>query len=519
MSVIVIRSRIIVYYSLLIYYFIIVIITGGVILSDLKGIFRQHLIRVDEYVNFEDHLEKGFTDLLEPFIASLEDDGALPYLIGEKRRYRASPLASSIIWLEDAGLLPIEVLNTLQDKLIFLKDNYENVDAQCSSKIKENEDKQAWSLCEGASVWSTSLAIMALLDHHGNGLKKAEKYKDAIIWLANQQKLEEKGWAYQKWDNCSVNIVMTSLAMQALAMTLNPKNIAEFNFSEENKKTILKALNLGFEYLEGNIAIKNNISYWCFEGKPNCAATTWAMLAIKYYTQVDGIDNNIEDFFKKHILKCMNFIIYKMPKNIEKWFDEQIVNEGGAKYSKQKNYYSFTPTLLIQLFYLGLSPYHPKVINQIIWLLKNKDKWKITRYDVEKGGTFTYAMTVSVVFKWLSLVGCNASMLLIDSKLIKIRLSKKIYGFYTTENNPIKIISKKHLHFWNTIYIVVLFFTILGFFAFSRLHKWLKLFIPKLIPSATDWHDIYISIISTIIIGALSLLSAKMLAIIKRRFL
>lgn len=398
-------------------------------MSDLKSIFRQYLIRLDEYVNFEDHLEKGFTDLLEPFIASLEDDGALPYLIGDKQRYRASPLASSIIWLENAGLLPIEVLNTLQDKLIFLRDNYENSDVQCSSKMKEDEDKQAWSLCEGASVWSTSLAIMALLDNHGNGLKKAKKYKDAIIWLAKQQKLEEKGWAYQKWDNCSVNTVMTSLAMQALAMILNPKNIVEFNFSEEEKKIILKALNLGFEYLKEKIVLENNISYWRFEEKPNCAATTWAMLAIKYYTQVNGVDNNIEDFFKEHILRCINFIISKMPKRIEKWLDEQIVYEGGAKYSKQKNYYSFTPTLLIQLFDLGLSPYHPKVVNQIIWLLKNKDKWKITKYDVEKGGTFTYAMTVSVVFKWLSLVGCNASMLLIDSTSIRIRLSKKYMDF------------------------------------------------------------------------------------------
>lgn len=69
------------------------------------------------------------------------------------------------------------------------------------------------------------------------------------------------------------------------------------------------------------------------------------------------------------------------------------------------------------------------------------------------------------------------------------------------------------------IYIVVLFFTIFGFSAFNKLHDWLLLFLPKLIPSATDWRDIYISIISTIIIGALSFLSAKVLAIIKRWFL
>lgn len=484
-------------------------------LGDVKKAFYDHLSLLDKHFIYSDCIDKGISNLLRPFIDSLKEDGALPYLINSDERFRASPLASSIIWLEDAGLLSADVLDVLQDKLIFLKDNCENFDKDNGFIQKKPDDAEAWSYCEGASVWSTSLAVIALLDCNGNGVKKAEKFKGAILWLAEQKKLGDKGWAYQKWDNCSENAIMTSLAIQALTLTLSSQNVDKFNFTEDEKKIVSKSVNLGYDYLKTNIVNKGKYAYWCFENKPSCTATTWALFALKHSTNITNLDKGINSFYKSIGPKCINFILSNIPSKSERWMDEQIVCEGGAKYNKHKNYYSFTPTLLAQLFELGISPYHPKVINQIKWLLNNKSDWKITEYDVEKECTFTYAMTVSVIFKWLTMVGCNAEVLLWESKNINDKLTRFTFGFHSKKTYPERIVLKKKMDFWGTLCITAVFVAFL-LPHYIEISGWVAFYLSNILPSSADWHNVYINLISTGLYGALAFLFAKIVGLIRR---
>ncbi len=486
-------------------------------MMDIRTTYNEYLTRIDEYIELNNIVSQDLKELLEPFVFSIGDDGALPYLLGDNNRYRASPLASSIIWLENAGLLSISVLDIMQDKLIYLKDNYEKTDDNCKARRKNTEDQDAWSLCEGASVWSTGLAILALLDRHGNGIKKLSKFKKSILWLANQQQLENKGWGYQKIENCFVNVVMTSLSMQALSKTVihNEKYSNIMGFSDDEIKSIYKSLKLGYEYLNDSLKKDKSFYYWCFDDKPSCIATTWALLAIKYYSEVLKNDRTITETYDMVVNKCFNFILSKIPCKEEKWKAEQMVKEAGAKYSKQKSYYSFSPTLLSQLFDLGLSPYHPSVINQIKWLIHNKDDWKIEEYDRGTCCSFTYAMVSSVIIKWVLLVGCNAEMLLVDGNTTTENLQKKLYGFNNNRNTPYAIILKRRVYLYLSLAVSIFMMLIFGKSIFNGIHFLISNTF-SVFSSETDSHNLFISIISYFVCLALTFFLSKLLLLIRR---
>lgn len=447
-------------------------------MSKLEQEIREHIKCIDKLMDFSSFSDKTLDDWCRSLIEVMTAEGAVPYLLGDsKERYRASPLASVIISMNMANLLPDTAIDMMQNELLFLRDNPLEEDKHKTSREKEEEDRAGWSLSEGVSVWSTSLAIIALLENNELGKNKAEQYKDSILWLTEQQDTDSSGWGYQLWLNCEPNVIMSSLALRALVAAYKCKDV--FSFDDHEKRILNDSIIKGFNYLKNNIRFSGKGIYWTFKEQPHCAATTWALLALKKMSDAE-ISVEIKKFYSDNVMSGLAFLVNKMPKKIEKWKSEQIVCEAGAKYSKQKNYFSFSAALLLELFEVGMSPYHPKVIKQIKWLLNNVEEWKIEEYDTGEKCSFTYAMVLSTIVKWVTLVGKENAYSLTRINLKKyVSLLEKIYGMPVMTQQRFQIIYKPQMYKNITsgiIGVAALLFMINIWKYITRLATWLMTF-------------------------------------------
>ena len=200
-------------------------------MSNLKESIKQHNANLEQYLKFENFTGKTLNKWIEPLLESITDDGSISYLLGIKNneRYRASPLASTLIWMCEARLLPETAIDIMQNKLLYLRDHCEEGDKHKGNAQKKNEDIDGWSMAEGVSVWSTSMALIALMDESGVGISKSSLYKNSILWLVKQQKIEEKGWGYQLSVNCKENIIMTALVLRVVSTALINKSYFQFD--------------------------------------------------------------------------------------------------------------------------------------------------------------------------------------------------------------------------------------------------------------------------------------------------
>lgn len=479
-----------------------------------KDAFKKYIEDIDKHIELTKSTNKSLIDWMNPIIYSLTDDGAVPYLLNTNERFRASPLSSTIIWLENAGLLSSDVLRTMQNKLLFLKDECQENDPK-GNYDKYEDDKDGWSLAEGVSIWSTSLAIIALFDSDNYGLKLFPGFKASIIWLANQQDVNKKGWAYQAFDNCDVNEITSALAMQALAKVYN--NIELLDFDKNEKKLILRTLTNGFQYIKDVCIKSKTYTYWCFNGEYSFTATTWILVALAELITVSDIDNEIVDFYRKNKKRCFRYILSKMPQKEQKWADEQIVSEAGAKYSKQKSYYSFTPALIPQLLKLNISPYEPKIIKQIRWLLNNPDSWKISEYDKGRICTFTYAMIVAALVTWIRAVGlCLSSQLLYNPRSIFQKTRYKVLGFSdSNRSNQILMINTKIILFF-LILLIIFYFKPLLLIFFKKINDNFIFFWNEVSKkeNQTFFLSVLASLIASVIVGISIMLRQKIVALV-----
>lgn len=458
--------------------------------------WMNHLNIIDKYVDFTSLLNKNLEEMYAPLFNSFTDDGAVPYLIGTNCRYRASPLASIIIWMSMENLIPSSVSEKLYEMLIYLRD-HSITDPDEGRTYKNFEDRYGWSLAEGASVWSTSMAIIAFLSPNNDISKFTNEIKNSVIWLTNQNDDSVIGWGYQLFSNCSPNPIMTSLAIQALALALNERNKSYLKFSSEEEKLIRKAVNEGLKYLKDSCEKKGRMVYWSFAERPSCHATTWALLAFKIASEAnETFSDNCAEYFTTIREAAFAFLISKIPSK-GKWEDELLVEEDGAKYDKHKHYIAYTPTLLPQLFDLGLSPFHPKVISQVSWLVANTDKWTIVKYDKNKYCSFTYAMVLSTIVSWTRRVGseCAKSILSPNNRLDKI--SFWVFGYKTSGFNMIQLVQRKRIPI---IIMIVVIGCLLLFFGqeINDLIRQLSQIIVSMWDSTeTDRHDVIINLIAS----------------------
>lgn len=431
---------------------------GDVIVSKLRESIISHVSILDDELNFEILTAKSLKEWFEPLLDSITDDGAVSYVLGNNNRFRASPLSSTIEWLTNSNLIPIDAVEVLQRKLIFLRDKNQPNDSVAGNTSKLTGDEYGWSLSEGVSVWSTSMALIALFDKYGNWKNYTKIIKESSIWLAKQRKTNGT-WAYQLDENCKESIIMTALAIRALSQFAINKSF--FSLSSDDEQLVSEALHNGFLFIKDNIIIdkKHNYTLWKFEDKENCAATTWVLLALKVLQRVQGLEieiDKIKEFYNLYLISSLKFVMSKVPKSNYRWETEQIVFEGGAKYNKQKNYQSFSATLLPQLFELGISPYEPKVINQIQWLINNPSEWKIETYNRGNVCTFTYAMVLSTIAYWIRKVGVvNAKIILKNDISPKEQITKKLFGQINQKNEPYQMVLKSRLFLYAFVTILV----------------------------------------------------------------
>lgn len=482
-------------------------------MNNIKKEIQAHLQLMNGFTNFEAFTGKNLVEWIEPLINSLTDDGAISYLMGSKNkeRYRASPLASTLIWMNEVRLLPDNVVSIMQDKLLYLRDHCESEDKDKGNVEKKQEDTEGWSMSEGVSVWSTSLALIALMNNTQIGVAKGKLYKSSIIWLAKQQKHGEKGWAYQLSANCSENAVMTSLALRAIALAL--KYDSYFQFSEDEKHVLYSSLMNGYEYLKENIHYnkRKTEAYWCFENRKHCAATVWALIALKEMQELN-VRLEIATFFKNNVMLGIDFVLSCMPKKVTRWEDEQVVCEAGAKYNKQKNYYSFSPTLILELLKIGVSPYHYKVINQIKWLLNNQNEWKIQQYDRSEVCSFTYAMLISTITKWSIMVGQeNTVRILRNVKGRADRVLQIVMGIPLFEESCVQVVNKARLKLAWAISLFIIFLALKGKDIFEYISSGVN---DILLFFGQEQNTIFTNIISSALYALIILIVAKLLGFV-----
>lgn len=458
--------------------------------------WMNHLNIIDKYVDVNSIFNKSLGEMYAPLLNSFTDDGAIPYLIGTNCRYRASPLASIIIWMSMENLIPSSVTEELCEMLIYLRDNSikESDEGRTS---KNSEDIYGWSLAEGASVWSTSMAIIALLSSNSNISKFANEIKNSVIWLTNQNDDSVIGWGYQLSQNCSPNPIMSSLAIQALALALNKCNESCLDFSSDDKKMIRKAISEGLNYLKRSCDKKGNMVFWKFAEKPSCHATTWALLAFKIASEVnETFSDDCAKYFQINKEPVLAFLISQIPTK-GKWEDEPLVEEDGAKYDKHKHYIAYTPTLFPQLFDLGLSPFHPKVISQISWLVTNKDKWTIEKYDKTKFCSFTYAMVLSTIVSWIRRVGTECAKSILSPNNWIDKISIWLFGYKTSGFNTIQIVKRKRILFFLMIAIIGCLLLFFGQEINDLIRKLSQKIVSVWVSSETDRHDISINLVAS----------------------
>ena len=103
---------------------------------------------------------------------------------------------------------------------------------------------------------------------------------------------------------------------------------------------------------------------------------------------------------------------------------------------------------MLDLFEIGISPFHPKVVAQIKWLIQNEDRWKIENYDKSQICSFTYAMVISTIAKWSLLVGQeNSKKLLEDEKGKFAILAQSVTGMPFQKKSCVQIVKTSRITF------------------------------------------------------------------------
>ena len=372
-----------------------------------KDELYSYALELDKYYSFfTDMVGEKFSNLFNKFIDSIDNQGAIPYVLGENQRYRSSPLATALEHLTYANLLTKSMQEQMQATLYWYRDNaYSNSEANDFPKEKRAEDDKAWCCTEGASVWGTSKALIALFtsDFNYQQTKFNREILDSIEWLIKQQH-ENGGWGYQLWRNCIPTIPMTALSLKALLLFILSQTDTFFkNFKD--KTTMIEIIEKGFDFAINEVKEEGNITYWEFNNRPNIIGTAWMLEVINLCES-----QRIKDLLNKSYLSTL----YEKKKRIQKFLLDELensfstekttstelfVSEAGAKYGKHKNFYAFLPSITRILLINGISPTNKTILAIIRYLINNKYEWKIPEYD-DKICSFSYAIALSTLILW-----------------------------------------------------------------------------------------------------------------------
>lgn len=343
------------------------------------------LLDIHSFYLSKEFYEGKFKTVATLLLGSINDDGGVPFFVAGKEKIRTTVVATCLLALDKMKAISVNTRKKLQLKILYLKDNMDEIDlarGDVGTK-KHPEDKPAWCIGETPSVWSTSYALWALFDTGYDG-KEWKTIKEALMWLVGQQKADD-GWAYQDFRNCKSTPFLTATALHVLRQSKKFK--LKLALSKEDEEKIEKAIARGIKFILDQKKEQGKIAVWT-----DAVNTTWALWAL------------FKDDPLKHselISKGINFLREDL-KGREIWEMRKFVDETGTKYGVHKTYYFFTPSLVLNLLELSVSPFDDLCLKAMEWLKTNlKPKgWVIKGYDIEEPQTFTTALALQTVSTW-----------------------------------------------------------------------------------------------------------------------
>ena len=381
----------------------------------------DYITTADSWLNINDAFGSvRIRELMQPLIDSINDDGGVSYVLGEPKRYRTSTLATVLDALFDVKLLPLAAVHQMQKHLYDLKDSFSPLDAADDKINKLPEDVPAWGIDETPSVWTTSMAIITLVNtgfasNDATDRDIVRSLRDSVYWLT-EQAYSDGGWGYQKYndsDSCKSSVPMTALAMKAIILAQNDGQIFNFDAKSNHRfNKITATIQKGKEYLiQQKKEREDKYVYWEYDNKEGVSVTTWVLETLSLLAKSSLPCYRPEDFEPLKI-KIINYIYSQLPDDnglqsycqSEKFFVAK--KSDGLKYKPSlrddKAFYTFKPFIISKLLDLGESPYNPKIVLIVKWLLENREQhWIIEEYNSSSPCSISAAMAINVIVKWL----------------------------------------------------------------------------------------------------------------------
>ena len=379
--------------------------------DSLQDKTRKHIIHCDEWNSLSEAIK--LSEKAETLINGMRDDGAVQYYLDSSGRYRTTPVASVLIALSIADLLPLDTRHTMQDWIFASKNDPcdEPNDIRPAGHKPNPEDEPGWSINEGVSVWTTSKALESLITtgYFDRADIKSDKAKQdvvrkALFWLVDQA-YESGGWGFQNYKSeeaCQPCVTMTALTLKVISEFWRRKPV---RFSSGEIKKLSDAKKSGIDYLLDNMKTEaqTELPYWEYEGKPSLTATVWVLDFINTDKKSAG---GLYDLRKKIYKYCLS----KMPETMDD-FDqhkEEVYFAGGqTKYKeipKNSKFYSYLPYHVHSLMDAGVKPWDGRILVCINALVTGDEEYWFGQ-DQSSGGiqspsSFAWAMALSVVAKW-----------------------------------------------------------------------------------------------------------------------
>jgi len=395
----------------------------------------DYISTADSWININDALGPiRIRNLVSALIESINDEGGVSYVLTVDERYRSSTLATVLDALVDVKLLPLEAIYQMQDHLYDLKDHFSPRTANDDKIDKQQEDIPAWGIDETPSVWTTSMAVIALLNTGFVNRDTTTKeiiygLRETVYWLVNQA-YPDGGWGYQKYpqsEACLSSVPMTALAMKAIIVAQNDQRL--FNEDAKNSRKfnkIVTALEKGKEFLIAKQQeTKDSLIYWGYLGNPGVGITTWVLETLKLLAESQIPCYSVNDF-QSLKPKVIGYIYQNLPNstNIEQYCQSEmffLAKESTAlkykpKLKEEKAFYTFKPFIVSKLLDLGENPFNSQICLIVKWLLENREQhWQIQEYNSSSPCSISAAMAINVIVKWLKSISEKSLSSIVNS--------------------------------------------------------------------------------------------------------
>lgn len=404
--------------------------------ENFRGLVKEHLELLDSWLELGNNF--SFAKESRELISAMKEDGSVSYYLDAAQRYRTTPAATTLMALDAAKLLPIEVRNRMQDWIFKSKnDKADPGDSEQNGIYKghepHKEDQDGWSLNEGVSVWTTGKTLEALLStdyYRREDVSNDKDIKDAtynaLKWLVQQQ-YDDGGWGFQKHndDCCKSCVTMTALILKVFALFINQKGLfnvrsgkwqslyREMEASHEKGSQYMTMKTIGYNLTGSNpqqlvtaTSIDHSeVIFWKYDDKISVTASVWVLDWLNKCGYI-RVPLSTKDN-KKRIIAG---ILSKLPENETEFaeYEEEVYFKGGkTKYkdiTEYRKFYSYMPYHAKVLLEAGTPVADKRIVNIIKNLINSTcENWRgteIARGKSEKM-SFIHAMALSTIAVWL----------------------------------------------------------------------------------------------------------------------